>query len=118
MIDGKFGSGQHSDGAFFIDRDPALFRIVLDLYRDNTVYPLPPGVTLERLTAELRWSPAAPRRAAPRRARPAPRPPRTCPLTAPPRGGAGSAWTRSRPRSAPRPPPLVLIGHAASLTPY
>jgi hypothetical protein len=70
MIDGKFGSGQHSDGAFFIDRDPALFRIVLDLYRDNTVYPLPPGVTLERLAAELRWSPAAPRRAAPRRAAP------------------------------------------------
>ena len=55
MIDGRFLSGKDDSGAFFVDRDPLFFKIVLDVYRDNKVYPLPPGVTRERVLAELEF---------------------------------------------------------------
>ena len=47
MIDGRFPSTKDKSGAYFVDRDPQLFRIVLDVHRDNKVRPLPLGPTPE-----------------------------------------------------------------------
>jgi len=55
MIDGRFASGKDESGAYFIDRNPEFFNIVLDVHRDNKVYPLSPGVTRERVVAELEF---------------------------------------------------------------
>jgi len=55
MTDGRFQSGKDPSGAYFVDRDPLLFRIVLDVHRDNKVYPLPSGLTRERVLAELQY---------------------------------------------------------------
>ncbi|KAJ1478541.1 BTB/POZ protein [Baffinella frigidus] len=55
MIDGRFPCGKDESGAFFVDRNPRFFEIVLDVHRDNKVYPLPPGVTRERALAELEF---------------------------------------------------------------
>ncbi|KAJ1477395.1 BTB/POZ protein [Baffinella frigidus] len=56
MIDGRFQSGKDASGAYFIDRDPQLFRIVLGVYRDNRVYPLPLGIiTPAQIQAELEY---------------------------------------------------------------
>ena len=56
MIDGRFPCGKDDDsGAYFVDRNPEFFNIVLDVHRDNNVYPLPPGMTRERVVAELEF---------------------------------------------------------------
>ncbi|KAJ1484762.1 BTB/POZ protein [Baffinella frigidus] len=55
MIDGRFPCGKDESGAYFIDRSPRFFEIVLDVHRDNKVYPLAPGFTRERVVAELEF---------------------------------------------------------------
>ena len=55
MIDGRFPCGKDESGAYFVDRNPRFFDIVLDVHRDNKVYPLAPGVTRERVLAELEF---------------------------------------------------------------
>ena len=55
MIDGRFPCGKDESGAFFVDRNPRFFDIVLDVHRDNKVYALSPGVTRERVLAELEF---------------------------------------------------------------
>ncbi|KAJ1479076.1 hypothetical protein T484DRAFT_1815653 [Baffinella frigidus] len=55
MIDGRFPCGKDESGAFFVDWNPQFFNIVLDVHRDNKVYPLSPGVTRERVLAELEF---------------------------------------------------------------
>jgi hypothetical protein len=55
MIDGRFPCGKDEHGAYFIDRNPEFFNIVLDVHRDNKVHPLSPGVTRERVVAELEF---------------------------------------------------------------
>jgi hypothetical protein len=58
MTDGRFKSGKDENGAFFIDRNPQFFNIVLDVHRDNQVYPLPVNalaVTRERVISELEF---------------------------------------------------------------
>ncbi|KAJ1483537.1 BTB/POZ protein [Baffinella frigidus] len=55
MTDGRFECGKDESGAFFVDRNPQFFNIVLDVLRDNKVYPLSPGVTRERVLAELEF---------------------------------------------------------------
>ena len=55
MIDGRFPCGKDESGAFFVDRNPEFFNIVLDVHRDNKVYSLSPGVTRERVLAELEF---------------------------------------------------------------
>jgi len=55
MIDGRFPSGKDERGAFFVDRHPRFFDIVLDVHRDNKVYPLTPVFTRERVLAELEF---------------------------------------------------------------
>ena len=55
MIDGRFGDGKDESGAYFIDRSPRFFEVVLDVHRDNKVYPLSPGMTRERVVAELEF---------------------------------------------------------------
>jgi len=55
MIDGRLGGGKDESGAYFIDRSPRFFEIVLDVHRDNKVYALSPGMTRERVVAELEF---------------------------------------------------------------
>ncbi|KAJ1493794.1 BTB/POZ protein [Baffinella frigidus] len=55
MIDGRFQCGKDASGAFFIDRNHRFFDIVLDVHRDNKVYPLTPLFTRERVLAELEF---------------------------------------------------------------
>jgi hypothetical protein len=55
MIDGRFPCGKDDSGAFFVDRNPRFFDIVLDVHRDNKVYALSPGMTRERVIAELEF---------------------------------------------------------------
>ncbi|KAJ1471576.1 hypothetical protein T484DRAFT_1843555 [Baffinella frigidus] len=55
MIDGRFPCGKDEHGAYFIDRNPEFFNIVLDVHRDNKVYALSPGVTHERALTELEF---------------------------------------------------------------
>jgi len=55
MIDGRFQCGKDESGAFFVDRHPRFFDIVLDVHRDNKVYPLTPAFTRERVLAELEF---------------------------------------------------------------
>ena len=55
MIDGRFPCGKDESGAYFIDRNSEFFNIVLDVHRDNKLYPLPPGFTRERVVAELEF---------------------------------------------------------------
>ena len=55
MISGRCKQGKDKSGAYFIDRNPVFFSIVLDVHRDNKVYPLPPGMTRERVVAELEF---------------------------------------------------------------
>ena len=54
MIDGRFPCGKDESGAYFVDRNPRFFDVVLDVHRDNNVYPLA-GVTRERVLAELEF---------------------------------------------------------------
>lgn len=55
MIDGRFPCGKDESGAYFIDRSPRFFDIVLDVHRDSKVYPLSPGFPRERVVAELEY---------------------------------------------------------------
>ena len=55
MIDGRFSCLKDKSGAFFVQRSPEFFNIVLDVYRDNRVYPQKQGVTRERILAELEF---------------------------------------------------------------
>jgi len=55
MIDGRLRCLKDESGAFLVDRSPEFFNIVLDVYRDNRVYPLKPGMTQERILAELEF---------------------------------------------------------------
>ena len=55
MIDGRLPCGKDQSGAYFIDRNPEYFNMVLDVHRDNKVYPLSPGMTRERVVAELEF---------------------------------------------------------------
>jgi len=55
MIDGRLRYLKDESGAFFIDRSPEFFNIVIDVYRDNRVYPSKPGMTHDRILAELKY---------------------------------------------------------------
>jgi hypothetical protein len=55
MIDGRLRCLKDEIGAFFIDRSPEFFNIVIDVYRDNRVYPSKPGMTHDRILAELKY---------------------------------------------------------------
>ncbi|KAJ1476538.1 BTB/POZ protein, partial [Baffinella frigidus] len=55
MIDGRFKCGKDEGGAFFVDRSPRFFDIVLDVHRDNKVHPLTPEFTRERVLEELEF---------------------------------------------------------------
>ncbi|KAJ1482892.1 hypothetical protein T484DRAFT_1802483 [Baffinella frigidus] len=55
MIDGRFSCGKDESGAYFLDRNPQFFPIVLDVHRDNKVHPLMPGFTRERVATELEY---------------------------------------------------------------
>jgi len=55
MIDGRLRCLKDESGAFFVDRSPELFKIVLDVCRDNRVNPSKPGMTHERILAELEF---------------------------------------------------------------
>jgi len=53
MIDGRFPCGKEESGAYFIDRSPRFFDIILDVHRDNKLHPLMPGFTRDRVLEEL-----------------------------------------------------------------
>ena len=55
MLDPRFSCEKDESGAYFVDRNPEFFNIVLDVHRDNRVYSLSPGVTRERVLAELEF---------------------------------------------------------------
>ena len=55
MIDGRFHCGKDESGAYFVDRNPQFFNIVLDVHRDNKFNALILGVTRERVLAELEF---------------------------------------------------------------
>jgi len=54
MIDGPFQSGKDGGGAYFVDRNPQMFNIILDVHRDNKVYESP-MVTSDQVVAELQF---------------------------------------------------------------